>query len=204
VTRRTDGGNLCTSQTYEPLTGRVDIRTIKGSGTSCVGSTRVSINLDYDQASNITRRVQTVTGNAYGGTYDYTYDEAGRLETVVGPAAFGSRTYTYDGGSNRTSVQTGTGAPITTTYDAAGLPTSSTDGITCAHDEAGNLIGIDPPGSSSDRSFTYDAWTELSSATVGGTRQGAVKTLLDIAGDQTLDDMSLSLSSMSGCTWARC
>jgi YD repeat-containing protein len=94
ITRRTDGGNLCTTQTYEPLTGRVDIRTIKGSGTSCVGSTRVSVNLDYDQASNISRRVQTVTGNAYGGTYDYTYDEAGRLETVVGPAAFGSRTYT--------------------------------------------------------------------------------------------------------------
>jgi YD repeat-containing protein len=38
VTKRTDGGKLCLTQTYETDTGRVDTRTIRGGGTTCNGS----------------------------------------------------------------------------------------------------------------------------------------------------------------------
>jgi YD repeat-containing protein len=92
VIKRTDGGKLCLTQTYETKTGRVDTRTIRGGGTACNGSTHVSLNLDYDLASNVTTRVETVTGNTFAGTYNYAYDEANRLKTVAGPATFGSRT----------------------------------------------------------------------------------------------------------------
>lgn len=164
ITKRTDGGNLCTTQTYESLTGRLDTRTIRSGGAACNGTVRASFNLDYDLASNVTRRVETVTGNTFGGTYDYTYDGSNRLATVVAPAAFGSRTYGYDGGGNRNSVQLNSDPAITTTYDAAGLPTSSSDGTTYAHDAVGNLTAIDRAGSSNDWLFAYSSWNQLTTA----------------------------------------
>jgi RHS repeat-associated protein len=164
VTKRTDGGSLCLTQTYESLTGRLDSRTIKSGGVACNGSTRASFNLDYDRASDVTRRVETVTGNTFGGTYDYTYDGSNRLATVTGPAAFGSRTYGYDGGGNRTSLQVNADPGVTTTYDSAGLPVSSSDGTTYSHDAVGNLTTIDRTGGSNDWFFTYSPWNQLTKA----------------------------------------
>jgi RHS repeat-associated protein len=162
--KRTDGGNLCVQQTYETGTGRVDTRTVKAGGVACNGVTLASFNLDYDLASNVTRRVEALTGNTFGGTYDYTYDDANRLKTVAGPAAFGSRTYDYDGGGNRTSVQMNTDPAITTTFDARGVPVSSSDGTTYGHDQVGNLTAIDRSGSSNDWFFTYSPWNQLTKA----------------------------------------
>jgi YD repeat-containing protein len=155
VTKRTDGGKLCTERSYEPKTGRIDKQTVKGGGTACSGSAIASFDLSYDAASNLTGRIQSVgtgTGaNPHNGTYAYTYDAAGRLITATGPSSFGSRTYAWDGAGNRISVQVGTGTPVTTTYDAAGLPTSSSDGTTYTHDPVGNLTAIDRTGSTNDR-----------------------------------------------------
>jgi YD repeat-containing protein len=83
---------------------------------------------------------------------------------VTGPAAFGSRTYAFDGGGNRTSVQVGSGTPVTTAYDAAGLPVSSSDGTTYTHDPVGNLTSIDRTGGSNDWFFTYSSWSALTKA----------------------------------------
>ena len=98
------------------------------------------------------------------GTYNYTYDEANRLKTVVGPAAFGSRTYGYDGGGNRTSVQVNANPAITTTYNAASLPVSSSDGTTYSHDQVGELTAIDRSGGSNDWFFSYSSWNQLTKA----------------------------------------
>lgn len=127
VTQRTDGSGLCWQQSYELFTGRPDGRWIR---QGCGGTILATFDLGYDAASNVNSRAETITGNTFGGTYTYTYDAANRLSTATGPATFGSRTYGYDGASNRTSVQVGTGTPVTTTYDGAGLPVSSTDGTT--------------------------------------------------------------------------
>jgi RHS repeat-associated protein len=164
VTKRTDGGKLCLTQTYEALTGRLDTRTIRGGATPCSGSIHASFNLDYDLASNVTRRVETLTGNTFAGTYDYTYDEANRLKTVAGPAAFGSRTYDYDGGGNRTSVQVNANPPLTTIYNAASLPVSSSDGTTYSHDQVGDLTAIDRSGGTNDWFFSYSSWNQLTKA----------------------------------------
>ena len=87
------------------------------------------------------------------------------MSSSTGPAAFGSRTYTFDGASNRISVKVGSSTPVTTTYDAAGLPTSSSDGTTYSHDATGELTGIDRPGgSASDWRFSYSSWSQLTVA----------------------------------------
>lgn len=108
--------------------------------------------------------METLTGNTFAGTYNYTYDEANTLKTVSGPAAFGSRTYGYDGGGNRTSVQVNANPAITTTYNAASLPVSSSDGTTYSHDQVGDLTAIDRTGGSNDWFFTYSSWNQLTKA----------------------------------------
>jgi RHS repeat-associated protein len=165
VYQRTDGSGLCWTQTYEAETGRPDIRQIRQGGPSCLGATHATFDLGYDVASNVTSRAETITGNTYGGSYTYGYDGANRLTNVTGPAAFGSRTYGYDGGGNRTSVQVGTGNPVTTTYNAAGLPTTSSDNTSYTHDAIGELTKIDRTGgTANDWNFKYDSWGNLKSA----------------------------------------
>jgi RHS repeat-associated protein len=197
TTRRTDGAKLCTERFYEPRTGRIDRQTVRGGGTACSGSAIATFDLGYDAASNVTTRIQTVgtgTGaNPLNGTYAYTYDAAGRLISATGPSSFGSRTYGYDGAGNRTSVQTGTGTPVTTTYDASGLPTSSSDGTTYTHDQVGNLSAIDRSGSSNDRFFTYSSWNATTKA--ASTPTGSDVTF-------TLDALDRVLSRTSGSTTA--
>jgi RHS repeat-associated protein len=165
ITRRTDGGGVCTTQTYESGSGRADVRRIRKVGTGCNGTILATFDLGYDVASNVNSRAESITGNAFSGTYAYTYDAAGRMLTATGPAAFGSRTYTFDGAGNRTGVQIGTDPQLVTTYDDAGLPTSSSDGTTYAHDPAGELTGIDRPGGSAfDWWFSYGAWGQVTVA----------------------------------------
>jgi RHS repeat-associated protein len=165
VFQRTDGSGLCWTQTYEAETARPDIRRVRQGGPTCTGTTHATFDLGYDVASNVTSRAETITGNTYGGTYTYGYDGANRLTNVTGPALFGSRTYGYDGGGNRTSVQVGTGNPVTTTYNAAGVPTSSSDNTSYTHDAIGELTKIDRTGgTANDWNFKYDSWGNLKSA----------------------------------------
>jgi len=186
VTKRTDGSGLCWTQTYEAETGRPDIRQIRQGGPSCTGATHATFDLGYDVASNVTSRAETITGNTYGGSYTYGFDGANRLTNVTGPAAFGSRTYGYDGGGNRTSVQVGTGNPVTTTYNAAGLPTTSSDNTSYTHDAIGELTKIDRTGgTANDWNFKYDSWGNLKSAARKTTGTPDVSFIVD-ALDRTL------------------
>jgi RHS repeat-associated protein len=73
-------------------------------------------------------------------------------------------TYGYDGAENRTSVKVGTSKAVTTTYDGAGLPTSSSDGTSFAHDAVGNLTLINKSGNNPDWYFAYNSWGNLKSA----------------------------------------
>lgn len=164
ATKRTDASGLCWTQTYETGTGLPDLRRIRQNGSSCNGTILASADLGYNNAGSVTSRTETITGNSFGGAYTYTYDPAERLLTATGPAAFGSRTYAYDGAGNRTSIQVGTGTPVTTSYSDAGLPTSSSDGTTYSHDQVGNLTSIDWSGTSNDWFFTYSSWSQLTKA----------------------------------------
>jgi RHS repeat-associated protein len=156
---------LCRTQSYEAETGRPDVRQIRQGGPACTGAIQATFDLGYDEASNVTTRAETISGNSYGGTYTYGYDGANRLTNVTGPALFGSRTYGYDGGGNRTSVQIGTGNPVTTTYNGAGLPTASSDNTSYTHVAIGDLTKIDRTGgTANDWNFKYDSWGNLKSA----------------------------------------
>jgi YD repeat-containing protein len=198
VTRRTDGGKLCTERFYEVGTGRIDRQAVKGGGTACSGSAIATFDLSYDKASNVASRVQSVgtgTGaNPFNGTYTYAYDAADRLTQVTGgPAAFGGRTYAYDGGGNRTSVQVGGGSAVTTSYDAAGLPVSSSDGTSYSHDAVGNLTAIDRTGTANDWFFTYGSWSTT-------TKAAKTPTGSDVA--FTLDALDRVLSRVAGSSTA--
>jgi RHS repeat-associated protein len=73
-----------------------------------------------------------------------------------------------DGASSRTSVQTGAGTPVTTTYqDGSGFPASSSDGTTYTTDDAGNLTQIDRTGTSSDWTYGFDAFNRMTCARQG-------------------------------------
>lgn len=163
--RRSDGGSKCASLTFESGSGRPDVLTVRKTTACTSGTVLATFDLGYDAASNVSSRAETITGNSYGGTYTYTYDAANRLATATGPAAFGSRTYAYDGAGNRTSVQVGAGTPVTTTYDGAGLPLSSSDGTTYTHDAVGDLTVIDRPGgTANDWRSTFNSWNQLTKA----------------------------------------
>jgi len=160
VTTRTDPGpGLSWSRTYSPDTGRVDTQSVtQGS------STLLSANLGYDKAGNVTSRTQSVNGADQ--SWSYTYDPASRLETAT--KGSDTWTYAYDGAGNRSSVKLNSQAPVTTYYDSAGNPVSSSEGTTYSTDPLGNLTGVDAPGSSNDLSFTYDTYSRQKTATAGG------------------------------------
>jgi YD repeat-containing protein len=70
-------------------------------------------------------------------------------------------TYGYDGAGNRTSVKFGTGNPVTTSYDLAGLPTTSSDNINYTHDAIRELTKIDKPGgTANDWNLVYSGCPE--------------------------------------------
>jgi RHS repeat-associated protein len=166
---RTDGqANLTWTRTYEPNTGRVDTQTIKNTSTQGV---LASFDLGYDAASNVTSKASSVFSNPSNGTWSYQYDAAGRMTLAVGPNATGAQTtwtYGFDGASSRTSVQTGAGTPVTTTYqDGSGFPLSSTDGTTYTTDDAGNLVQIDRTGTANDWTYGFDAFNRMTCARQG-------------------------------------
>lgn len=177
TTKRTDGAGLCWTQSYETGTGRLDKRTVRVNGSSCSSTILGTFDLGYDLASNVISRAETVTtetggNNPDSGTWTYAYDAANRMISSTAPAPSSTvTTYGYDGAGNRTSVQVDSGTPVTTDYDAAGLPTSSSDGTTYTHDAVGELTKIDrSPSDSNDWNYAYNSWGVVTSAAhVAGT-----------------------------------
>jgi RHS repeat-associated protein len=157
---RTDPAGLTWDRTYDDA-NRVDTQTITKSGTALA-----SFDLGYDAASNVTSRAETVKtpggSNLTGsGTWTYTYDGANRMITATDPSSV-TTTYGYDAAGNRNSVQVGNGTAVTTTYDSASLPTSSSDGMTYGYDAMGTLTTTDKSGGNTgDRCYAYDAFGML-------------------------------------------
>lgn len=83
VTKRTDGSGLCWTQSYEAETGRADIRRIRQGGPTCTGTIHATFALGYDEASNVTSRAETITGNTAGRTPTAT---TGRTASPTSPA----------------------------------------------------------------------------------------------------------------------
>ncbi len=100
IYRRTDPAGLTWSRSYEWNTGRLDTQSVVNYAS---GQTLASFDLGYDQASNVTSRVETVPINPDSGTWGYTYDGANRMATSTAPSAI-TTTYLYDGAGDRTSV----------------------------------------------------------------------------------------------------
>lgn len=162
ITGRSDPASLTWTRTYDEA-DRVDTQTIVKSGT-----TLASFDLDYDAAGNVTSRAEIVktpsgTNLSGSGTWTYGYDAAGRMTSATDPSSV-QTTYGYDRAGNRTSVQVGAGPVVTTTYDSASLPTSSSDGLTYAYDAMGTLTSVDKSGGSTgDQCFAYDQFGLLAS-----------------------------------------
>lgn len=168
VRTRTDAQTgVVWTRTYEADTGRPDTQSVVRSGSELSYT-----DLSYDDAGNVATRTQRVGGSPSGtqATWTYGYDLAGRMTDASGYAmssggSYSAKSYSfaYDGMGNRTSV-TEDGSAITTTFDDAGNPVSSSDGTTYQVDGAGELTGIDRPGSSNDWSYTFDAFGRATQA----------------------------------------
>jgi RHS repeat-associated protein len=175
-TTRTDAqANLRWERTYEANTGRLDTQVIKNDSS---GVTLASFDLGYDLAGNVVSKASSVFSNPANGTWGYVYDGASRLTQATGPNAAGTSTtydYAYDGGGNRILDKQTTGSVVknlSTTYDAAGLPTSATDAatgetISYAHDQIGDLTGIDSSVAANDWTYAYDPYSRLTCAVQG-------------------------------------
>jgi RHS repeat-associated protein len=203
-TTRTDAqANLRWERTYEANTGRLDTQVIKDDTS---GATLASFDLGYDLAGNVSSKASSVFSNPANGTWGYSYDGASRLTRATGPNASGASTtydYAYDGGGNRILDQQTTGTLVrnlTTTYDAAGLPTSATDAatgesVTYAHDAIGDLTGIDSSIAANDWTYAYDPYARLTCAVQGTScASGSSRVLF------TLDALDRALTRTKGST----
>jgi RHS repeat-associated protein len=88
------------------------------------GQTPLRMDPAYDNANRLTglTRYSNLAGNALVGTTSYSYDAASRVTSIVNkdstPATVSYYNYQYDN-ANRVTVQSGTGATGTYSYDAA-------------------------------------------------------------------------------------
>jgi RHS repeat-associated protein len=174
--KRTDAqATLRWERTFESITGRLDTQVIKNDTS---GATLASFDLGYDLSGNVISKASSVFSNPANGTWAYFYDGASRLIQATGPNATGASTvydYAYDGGGNRIVAKETTGSVVknlSTTYDAAGLPTSATDAatgesLTYTHDQVGNLTQIDSSVATNDWTSTFDAFSRLTCSVQG-------------------------------------
>ncbi|MXQ65788.1 hypothetical protein GQ466_17330 [Actinomadura rayongensis] len=152
VTREFDGSGLPTS-----IQGKVKVT---GAQTE-----PYDLRASYNDDGQITKLVQHVPGNDGSGTTTYRYDGAGRLITA-NPDNGDTQNYEWDARGNRTSIRYGSGPKVTTTYDASGQATGSSDGAVRTYDADGNLTGVtrtDAP----TVTYGYNGFGELTSAQAG-------------------------------------
>ena len=105
--------------------------------------------------------MSTISGDTANGTTAFAYDALDRLTTYTPPTVISPQTYTWNGQPDRASIQTGTGTPLTVTFDAAGRPTSDSSSGTYSSDGQGRITAV--PG----KTMTYDALGRLTQV-VGG------------------------------------
>jgi RHS repeat-associated protein len=167
---RTDPAGLKATRTFDS-SGALASESVAPSGG---GSTLASYAYTYDKAGNVATLAQSFpsgAGNTDAGTWTYTNDEQDRL-TYASLAKSGGGTatlaYGYDGAGNRTSVAVNGGTAVTTSFDTASYPSSSSDGTSYTFDALGDLLSMS--GGPRTWTFTYDPWSRTTQAAgAGGT-----------------------------------
>jgi RHS repeat-associated protein len=157
VATRSGPGSLLWTWGYDATSGLPTSLLIEGSG----GSDLARFDATYDPAGNVVSALEWQAGRSGNGTWGLTYDAAGRLTRAVDPGGTAT-SYGYEGAGNRVSVQVGSQPAVTTAYDPAGLPLSSSDGTQYQHDAAGRLTSI--TGGSRSWTFESDGWGRLTRA----------------------------------------
>ena len=205
---------------------------------------------DYDDVGQLLSKDTTGAGQVNRALYDWTYNRAGQILTensqITGDPSNDTRTTGYDplgrltgstiGGTtttygwdrvpNRTSVQTGAGTPVATTYDAANRPkdqngvsaayTSDNDGRLTTQpdasgvafqryewDDLGRLTKVKPPsGGSVIATYTYDPLDRLRMADYGGSNRVRFRYVgLTTSVAQTIDDQPGTVIRHFGTGW---
>jgi RHS repeat-associated protein len=192
-----------TTSVYDTA-GRLTTREFGGAS-----QTPLRIDLGYDSADRLTglTRYSNLAGSALVATTSYSYDVASRLTGIVSkdstPATISYYNYQYDNAS-RVTVQSGTGATGTYSYDAAnqvlgdGTTTYSYDAngnrtmagyqtgtnnqvtndgaFTYTYDAAGNMTQKSKGTNQETWYYGYDNWNHLTS--VRKTSDGTANQLL--------------------------
>ncbi len=168
VTSMSDPAGLTTSYGYDSANRLITQSSAPTAGGAAVLSFGVSYNL-LGRETALTQAFPAVSGaggNATGA-WAYTYAPGGELTsstyTPSGGSAQPTTSYGYDGAGNRTSVQVGSGSPTVTSYDQADRP-ATVGGTAYTWDDQNRLRAV-----GSSRSYQYDAWGRMTSATVGST-----------------------------------
>jgi RHS repeat-associated protein len=175
VTRKDPGWDATTptglkwTWSYKPITGRLETYTVERGNVKVLDT-----NLNYDLAGNVTSRAQFLKAGQVDDSWTYDHDGASRLITADGPG-IPAVSYDYDGASNRYKVTEGT-STLTTTFDAAGLPTVTKNGTgtvvsTYATGPEGQLLSLMRPATGHeggpDLCMAYDAWGRMIASTQG-------------------------------------
>ena len=176
----TDPTGNVTTNTYDPL-NRLTARSTTGSAgcTNCA-----SLTYTYNDASNIVSSSSTIIGSSANGTTAYAYDAIDWLTTFTPPSAIQPQTYTWNGSPDRASIQTGSGSPLTMTYNNASRLLSDSGGgnyaydgqgrltampgKTLIYDAAGRLIQVKDGSGTVLATYTYDALDRLRTITEAG------------------------------------
>jgi YD repeat-containing protein len=169
VATSSDPTGNTTTNTYDPL-GRPTARSTSGA-SGC--STCAAYTFTYNNAGNELTRVSTISGDTANGTTTFAYDALDRVTTYTPPAVISPQTYTWNGQPDRASIQTGTGTPLTVTFDAAGRPISDSSSGTYSSDGQGRITAV--PG----KTMTYDALGRLTRVVAGASTANYTYDALD-------------------------
>ena len=186
--------------------------------TTAGATNRALYDWTYNRAGQVLTEASTITGDPTNGTRTTAYDPLGRLtgSTIAGTTT----SYGWAAVPNRTSVQVGTGSPVTTTYDNANRPTidsaggtytSSDDGALTTRpvqrlesDALGRLSSVRPAtGASTTAAYTYDPLDRLRMADYSGSTRTRFRYVgLTTSVAQSIDDASGTVIRSFGTGWA--
>jgi RHS repeat-associated protein len=131
-----------------------------GSSTTAGQTTRASDGYTLNRAGQRLSEASQVVGDPTNGTVTFAYDPLGRITGFSGSPVT-ALAFAWDKVPNRTSLQVGTGGPVTVTYDSANRPTSDSAGGNYSSDSDGRLTGM--PG----EQFVWDSLGRLTQAKDG-------------------------------------
>jgi RHS repeat-associated protein len=173
--------------------------------------------LAYNRAGQILSEDSQISGDPTNGTTTYTYDPLERLTAFT--RASTTTTYGWDDVPNRTSVQVGAGAAVTTSFDAANRPTSDSAGGAYTSDLDGRLTArpsqrfewdnlsrltkVKPPtGGSTIADYSYDPLDRLRLVDYGGSNRIRFRYVgLTTSVAQVIDDQTGSVLRNVGTGW---